>query len=82
MQVSLPAVALLAHTDAFNALPSALTEHILFAVFLEGGRRVATRAQLSRVCKCALTWKSSSFCADHQPVMLTAASWFRKLHAF
>jgi len=43
------------HHAAFAALPPPLAERILYKAFVAGGRSVAAREQLSRVCKCELT---------------------------
>ena len=39
--------------DVFAALPAPLVERILYAVFVAGERRMAARARLCCVCKCA-----------------------------
>ncbi len=48
-------------------LPSPLAERVLYAAFVAGGRTVATRAQLTRVCRCALSGSFYAVGPSHRP---------------
>ena len=71
--------AVAAHGRDFADLDAPLPERILYAAFTSGGRSVATRAQLSLVCKCAPTRRPISVVSTyrssaHQPRCCTTCS--------
>ncbi len=66
-----------AGSDTFADLPTPLLEHILSKAFAAGGRDMATRAQLSCVCRCALMDPRSMhalLCQPQFPLPRRAAS--------